>query len=126
MKEKEIYELLASHGIRLFALSLGSDQLTFIHHNKTVEEWRTDIRNIISEIKHLRDKSGRANDEVYNKIAMKLMQAGYCEVDDVVSDVYEGRVAVYSAGIEDDPAHRNQEDGFGHYGWGALNIKNNK
>jgi hypothetical protein len=24
---------------------------------------------------------------------------------------------VYSAGIEDDPSHEEQEDGFGHYGW---------
>jgi len=42
-------------------------------------------------------------------------------VDDVASDVYEGRVAVYSAGIEDDPSHEEQEDGFDHYGWESKN-----
>ena len=48
---------------------------------------------------------------------MKLKNAGYFHADDIVSDAYEGRVAVYSAGIEDDPVHEEQADGFGHYGW---------
>jgi hypothetical protein len=120
--EKELYELLAQQGIRLFALSLGTDHLTLIHHNKSVKEWRADIRRYVSEIKHLRSKTGRANDEVFNEMVHKLRKEGYFDVTDVVADVYEGRVAVYSAGIEDYPSHEEQADGFGHYGWESKNV----
>jgi len=48
----------------------------------------------------------------------KLSDAGYVEVSDIVADVYEGRTAVYSAGVVDSPAHEEQADGFGHYGLG--------
>jgi hypothetical protein len=50
-------------------------------------------------------------------MVLKLNKDGYHDVSDIASDVYEGRVAVYSAGIEDDPAHEDRTDGFGHYGW---------
>ena len=53
----------------------------------------------------------------FNQLNQKLYDAGYIDVTDVVADVYEGRIAVYSAGIVDDPAHEEQEGGFGHYGW---------
>jgi hypothetical protein len=122
VNEKELHELLAKQDIRMFALSLGSDRLTLIHHNKSVEDWRADIRRYVSEIKHLRSKTGWANDEVFNEMVEKLRKAGYFDVTDVVADVYEGRVAVYSAGIEDDPAHEEQADGFGHYGWESKNV----
>ena len=46
-----------------------------------------------------------------------LCDAGYIEVNDIVSDIFEGRIAISSAGIVDDPAHEEQADGFGHYGW---------
>lgn len=117
MKSKEMHGLLAQQGIRLFALTLGSDRLTYIHSNKTVKEWREDIRRFISEISHRRDRSGRAEDEVFNQMMSKLDDAGYLEVTDIVADVYEGRIAAYSAGVEDDPSHEEQADGFGHYGW---------
>ncbi len=117
MKAKNMHESLAQHGIRLFALSLGTDRMTYVHSGKTVKEWREDIRRFISEINHRRDRGGRAEDEVFNELTSKLDEAGYIEVNDVVADVYEGRIASYSAGIEDDPAHEEQADGFGHYGW---------
>lgn len=117
MKAKEMHQVLAQQGIRLFALSLGSDRMTYIHGNKTVKEWREDIRRFISEINHRRDKSGHAEDEVFNQMTSKLNEAGYIEVADIVADVYEGRIAAYSAGVVDDPAHDEQADGFGHYGW---------
>lgn len=119
MNEKELHRLLARQGIRLFDLRLGSDHLTFIHHRKSVEHWRADIRRFISEINRRRDKAGWANEEVFNEIIVKLHKAGYFDVSDIVSDVYEGRIAVYSAGIVDDPAHEEQPEGFGHYGWEA-------
>lgn len=117
MKEKELYEHLAAHGIRLFALAIGRDKRTFIHPNKTTEEWRADIRRFKAEINRLKDEDGFCDDNVYNELTSMLMNAGYHDVDDVVSDVYEGRVAVYDAGLEDEPAHEEQSDGFGHYGW---------
>ncbi len=46
-----------------------------------------------------------------------LSDAGCIDVDDVASDVFEGQVAVYPAGIENDLSHEEQEDGFGDYGW---------
>lgn len=116
MKDKEIHGVLAQQGVRLFALSLGTVRMTYIHANKTVKKWREDIRKFISEINHRRSKAGRAEDDVFNELTSKLYEAGYVEVNDVVSDVYEGRIASYSAGIEDDPAHDEQADGFGHYG----------
>lgn len=117
MKDKEIHGVLAQQGVRLFALSLGTDRMTYIHANKTVKEWREDIRRFISEINHRRSRAGRAEDDVFNELTSRLYEAGYVEVNDVVADVYEGRIASYSAGIEDDPAHDEQADGFGHYGW---------
>ncbi|MBJ6751063.1 hypothetical protein [Geomonas anaerohicana] len=117
MKAKEMHRVLAQQGIRLFALTLGADRMTYIHENKTVKEWREDISRFISEINHHRDESGHAEDEVFNRVMSKLDEAGYIEVADLVADVYEGRIAVYTAGVVDDPAHDEQADGFGHYGW---------
>jgi hypothetical protein len=117
VKSKEMHGLVEQQGIRLFALSLGADRSTFIHSNKTVKEWREDIRRFIAEISHRRERSGRAEDEVFNQMMSKLDDAGYIEVTDIVADVYEGRIAAYSAGVEDNPAHEERADGFGHYGW---------
>ena len=88
----------------VFDLSLGQDHITLIHRNKSVTEWRNDLKTYISEIKNLVSEKGWANDDVFNEIIKKLRAAGYFDVTDVVADVYEGRVAVYSAGIEDNPA----------------------
>jgi len=121
MNAKIIYELLANQGIRIFVLTLGSDSTAYIHIQKTMKEWRSDIKNFISEIDCSKDVSGFADDNVFNTLNCKLHEAGYIEVTDVAADVYEGRIAVYSAGIEDDPAHAEQADGFGHYGWESKN-----
>jgi len=121
MKEKELYELLAAQGVRIFVLKLGSDRTTYIHPQKTTKEWRSDLKRFKSELNIQKDEEGYSDDDVYNELTGKLSDAGYIDVDDVASDVYEGRVAVYSAGIEDDPSHEEQEDGFGHYGWESKN-----
>ena len=117
MKEKELYELLAVQGFRIFVLKLGSDRTIYIHPQKSTKEWRSDLERFKSEVNIQKDNEGYSSDDVYNELAGKLSDAGYIDVDDVASDVYEGRVAVYSAGIEDDPLHEEQENGFGHYGW---------
>jgi hypothetical protein len=117
MNAAEIHKKLAQQGIRLFALSLGSDKMFFAHGEKTVNDWRTDVRKFIAEIGQLVDTNGDAESKVINQLLVKLCAAGYVEVNDIVADVFEGRIAVYSAGIVDDPAHEEQADGFGHYGW---------
>lgn len=117
MKTKELYELLASQGIRIFVLALGTYNTTYIHPKKTTKEWRADVKGFIAEINEQNDEEGFSDDDVYNELIDKLSDAGYIEVDDVASDVYEGRVTVYSAGIEDDPSHEEQADGFDHHGW---------
>jgi hypothetical protein len=124
MKEKEIYELLAAQGVRIFVLKLSSDRTTYIHPQKTTKEWRSDLKRFKSELNIQNDEEGYSDDDVYNELTGKLSDAGYIDVDDVASDIYEGRVAVYSAGIEDDPSHEEQEDGFGHYGWESKNEYN--
>ena len=102
-------------------LKLGSDRTIYIHPQKTTKEWRSDIKRFKSELKIQKDVEGYSDDDVYNELTGKLSDAGYKDVDDVASDVYEGRVAVYSASIEDDPSHEEQEDGFVHYGWESKN-----
>jgi hypothetical protein len=54
---------------------------------------------------------------VVNDLYNHLRSLGYSEVDDVVADVYEGRITNDSARLVDEPAHEEQPDGFGHYGW---------
>ncbi len=117
MNNEELYNFLSSNGIRIFALSLGKDHSLYIHPNKTVSEWRSDIERFKLEINSLKDNDGYADDEAFNSLTLKLLDAGYCDVNDMVADVYEGRISKYSAGIVDDPAHEEQANGFGHYGW---------
>jgi hypothetical protein len=114
---KELHDLLSKQGVRLFDLTLGVETTTFIHPSKTVEVWRQELRGFISELQDLTTEDGRSDDEIHNALFGKLRNAGYIEVTDVVSDVYEGRIAVNSASICDDPSHDSQSDGFGHYGW---------
>jgi hypothetical protein len=125
MKAKELHAHLASQGIRLFALSLGTmaDTMAFIHPHKTTEEWRQDVRRFIDEIGHTKSKTGDAGDNAFNVMMEKLSDAGYIEVNDMVSDVYEGCIVSYSSGIKDSPAHEDQPDGFGHYGWESKPAK---
>jgi hypothetical protein len=125
MKAKELHAHLASQGIRLFALNVGRpiDTMLFIHPHKTTAEWRQDVRRFIDEIGHTKSRTGDASDNAFNAMMQKLSDAGYIEAEDMVSDVYEGCTAVYSAGIVDNPAHEDQADGFGHYGWESKDIK---
>ena len=117
MDNKELYTFLSNNGIRIFALTLGKDNSLYIHPNKTVSEWRSDIERFKQEINILKENDGYADDAVFNSLTLKLLDAGYCDVNDMVADVYEGRIAKYSSGIVDDPAHEEQANGFGHYGW---------
>ncbi len=117
MEHIELHKILADQGIRVFAFTLSLDPLFLIHPNKTVEEWRSDTRKIIAEIGALQDENGNVEDKIYNTLLSKFNDAGYFEIVDIVADVFEGRIAAYSAGIEDDPSHEDQADGFGHFGW---------
>lgn len=118
MNDKELYGFLSSKGVRIFALSIGSDRTLYIHPNKTVSEWRADVRRFISEIGQVKDKEGYADDDALSALSAKLHDSGYFDVEDMVADVYEGRIAKFAVVIVDDPAHEDEQaDGFGHYGW---------
>ncbi len=114
-RAKQAHELLSRQGVRLFSISLNpnAETMTWIHLSKTVEAWRADLRTFISELQGVTDEDGWANDQVHSGLFDSLREAGYIEVDDVVSDVYEGRITVNSASIRDDPAHEEQPSGFG-------------
>ena len=114
---RRIHGTLAKQNTRLFYLVLDGEATTFVHISKTVRAWRSDVKSILSEVQGTADQDGHAGDEVRNTLFSRLRDAGYVEVTDVVSDVYEGRIATESASIVDDPDHECQADGFGHYGW---------
>jgi len=62
--------------------------------------------------------TGFASDNVFNALTEHMMRLGYHEINEVVSDVYEGMITNEASRLVDDPAHDDlQEDGFGHYGW---------
>ena len=122
MTDKELFQKLASQNIRIFMLKLGhglKDQHYFIHGSKTTAEWRNDIRAIRDQIElvPVTDEEGYATDGIFNGIFNHLHTLGYSELMDVVSDVFEGRVAVLKVKLVADPVHDIQTDGFGHFGW---------
>jgi len=123
MEEKELHERLAGQGIRIFTLKIGSLNMTYIHSRKTTDEWRADVREYIDEINKRDYLEGCSDDAIYNELLRKMADAGYMEVADVASDVYEGRVVVQSARIEDSPIHSDQLDGFGHHGWESKTCR---
>jgi len=118
---RDIHDKLASDNIRIFALQINCSSKRetkhWIHHNKTVAQWRDDVRQfVLSSFRT--DDEGWACSEVWNGLFSHLHKLGYHEIDDVVSDVYEGRITNNASRLVDDPDHENQKDGFGHYGWG--------
>ena len=147
---KKLYANLASHGTRVFKLSIrgssgGSHVMThgnrtevcsvpdqsyiFINAGKTTEDWRKDVRGFLeSERNAMTDEiapNNEADDDLPYRLYCHLLSLGYCDVDDIVSDVYEGAVAFVNARIVDSPAHEDQEGGFGHYGWESKDTKIN-
>ena len=116
----EIHKTLAKQNIRVFcpALKSGGKYKTkhWIHDSKSVAEWRADVR-VFLEACDERDEEGWADDHVHNTLSGHMMSLGYVEVDDIVADVFEGRITNSRAKIEHYPAHDDQPDGFGHYGW---------
>lgn len=148
---KNLYASLARSGIRLFKLCIqrfyGDSHLmmhgdrteacfppnrshTFIHGSKTTDDWRRDVRGFLdSERNSLRpeeasDNHDRDDATLESRLYEYLLSLGYCDIEDVVSDVYEGAIALLDARIVDSPAHEEQENGFGHYGWEARGTEN--
>jgi hypothetical protein len=122
MQANELYEVLARQGIRIFVLKLGHLEMTYIHPQKTTEEWRQDVRSFVSETNSPENGKNCSDDDIYNGLIARMSEAGYLEVADVAADVYEGRIVVLSASIKDHPIHREQADGFGHYGWESKDV----
>lgn len=121
MNAKSMYDKLAAAGIRIFAIKLcggtpHNDYMLFVHADKTPGAFRDDIRFFKKKI--FQSKEEDNSDRAFNKLMKYLHNLGYAEVLDVVSDVFEGRIASECSRIVDDPNHENQEDGFGHFGWG--------
>jgi hypothetical protein len=121
-RAEELHRKLALHGIRLFALRIrdGSDYKTtyWIHDSKTVDQWRDDVREFNDNTPPAVDHAdGYANSHTFNALFNHLGNLGYSEADDVVADVFEGRITNEQARVVHEPAHEEQPDGFGHYGW---------
>jgi len=125
MKPKEVFEKLKSVNVRIFALRLSGhrrETLLYIHPDKTTPQWREDVSRF-------RDRSERetndwADDRVWNDLTNYLAGLGYCQVEDVAADVFEGRVSATVAKLVDDPDHDDiQKDGFGHFGWESKDAK---
>jgi hypothetical protein len=109
----EFHEGLVSQGIGIFNISLEGDTRTLIHPKKTVMQWRQDVRSMIQKSRVV-DQNGNADN--FDLVNALIGDFGYFEVEFLADDVYEGRRAIYESGIVDDPAHEDQNDGFGHYG----------
>ena len=124
MNEKNMYELLASHGISIYILRVGILDIVYIHNNKTTVEWREDVSGFVEEINTQNKLEGYSDFTIYNELICKLRAAGYVEVQHVAADVFEGRIVVHSASIDDAPVHKDQSDGFaGHHGWESKGVQ---
>ena len=118
----ELHKKLALHGIRFFGLRIrdgSDDKITlWVHDSKTVDQWRDDVREFIDNtplaIDHV---DGYANSHTFNALFNHLRDLGYAEADDVVADVFEGRITNEQARVVHEPEHEEQLDGFGHFGW---------
>ena len=115
---RAIYQRLASSGVRIFGLMIRGQsrhETWWLHDSRTVDEWRRDVAEARGRL--FADPDGWADDQVFNAVHDALRSLGYVEVEDVVADVFEGRIACESARLVDDPEHEEQPNGFGHYGW---------
>jgi hypothetical protein len=124
VKPKEIFEKLKTLNIRIFALRLGGhrrETMLYIHPDKSTAQWRKDLGDFRDHSE--RETSDWADDRVWNDLTSYLTGLGYCQVEDVAADVFEGRIAATVAKLVDDPDHEEQEDGFGHFGWESKPCK---
>lgn len=122
-KEQELHDKLAESMIRIFKIKLGNgcnrEEQFWIHSCKTVAGWRRDLQTFIELSKQSDKDEGWADSKVSSALYQYLHDLEYIELDDVIADIYEGRIAVTKARIVDEPEHGEQESGFGHYGWGS-------
>lgn len=115
MEPKQIYEVLAKYGVRLFMTKLGlHEEKIWVHPNKTTEQWRNDISAFVTKSERKGPDSG---DDVFNDLFSYLSDLGYAEAEDVVSDVFEGKIEHRESVIVPDPDHEEDVTGFGHFGW---------
>jgi hypothetical protein len=118
---KELYESLSSRGIRIFKMVINkgdrTEELFWIHPNKTVDQWRIDVKEVMRSPSTDTER-GYAADGVFNDIYSRFGELGYIQLDDVIADVFEGRITNDLSRLVDDP-EEDQKDGFGHYGMEA-------
>ena len=129
-----LHDLLASQGIHIFKIVIGNhlgrnEENFWIHASKTTAEWRSDLRSFLEKSYHdatVFDEDGEniggwAESRCGNALFKHLHDLGYVELDDVISDIFEGRITNEMARLVGDPNHPEQADGFGHYGWESKN-----
>jgi hypothetical protein len=128
----ELHDRLAKSDIRVFILTIstadGHETTAYIHGSKTTAGWRDDVRRFLDSEQNspeLSDEPSAWETMPSSRLDTYLRSLGYCEIEDVASDVYEGREAVQKARIVDDPEHEEQETGFGHYGWESKGSASN-
>jgi hypothetical protein len=128
MDIKTTHEMLAQMGVRIFSIRLSGNGTTdptygqyfWIHSDKTVDEWRNDLRGFYRPQNAdavFCNSNGFSEDDVFNELFSHLHNLGYIEIEDIVADSFEGRVTNEKARLVDAPDHEEQKDGFGHFGW---------
>lgn len=116
----ELYEKL---NVKIFkiVLNLGQkhEEYFFVHPDKTLDQWRKDLKTFYLNASFF-DIDGYSSDKVLNKLFAHMNELGYFEIDDVITDIFEGKITNDSARLIDDPSHESMKDGFGHYGFGLA------
>jgi hypothetical protein len=121
---RKLYEKLINIGIRIFCIQLkhgdSSEMQYWMHSNKTTQEWRQDLRTFSN--REVSSEEGWAHTVCEGNVEDYLQGLGYVLMVDVISDIYEGRIAIEKSRLTDCPRNRNQSDGFGCFGWESEPI----
>ena len=122
MNPHEVFLQIAATGARIFCFRLfsserGREEHYWVHPKKTTPEWRAEVQKFLDSNRFVDDANGGAADDVFMAFSTYLFTLGYCEIGDVVADVFEGRITNEAARLVDDPEHDDaQANGFGHFG----------
>ncbi len=127
MFERVAHQKLADVGVRIFMIRMSGhsyprDEKLWLHPNKTTPQWRADLTDFLERSERTTDPEDSSEDAIFNALYKHLQDLGYIEVEDVVSDVYEGRITHEHARIVPDPDHEEDVTGFGHFGWDARAL----
>ena len=123
---RDAHKKLADIGVRIFKVRLyghyGNEEMLWLHPNKTTAEWRAELSKFLANSEVVTDIDHHGDDKILNALYTFLSNLGYIEIDDMVSDAYEGKITNEHARIVADPDHVEDVTGFGHYGWDARGL----